>query len=149
VTDLEHLRRKRSALAVPSYRLPTYVKTVVGTERQVARELRRASRAGTLADTGERQLITRGQYAGQFQLRLVLLDQPDRATPRWARACLYLGWAFLTLATLAGMLAWLLTTLSMLALGSFLAFILVGFSIFLRARLGGRNITVIQSVQIR
>lgn len=150
MTDLERLRRKQPAVVRSTdYRMPTYVKTVVGTQRQVAREVRWHSRAGLLSDTGERRLITRGARAGQYELQLILLDRAPRSAPRWAKLCLYAGWVLLTLAALVGALAWLVASLSAAALATFLVFVLVAFLAWLRARFGGRGITVTQVVNIR
>lgn len=138
MTDLQLWRqRPAQVVARAPYRLPQRVETIVGTQRAVAREVRRLSLAGRLAGTGEYRLITRGPYAGRYELRVILQDAPE--APRWARRCTAVGWVLLGFSAVVGSFAWLISAMSATALFALCLTVLVAFLAWLRAQHGGRR----------
>lgn len=138
MTDLQlWKRRPAQVVARAPHRLPQRVETIVGTERAVAREVRRLSLAGHLAGTGELRLITRGQHAGRYELRVVLIEPPE--APRWARRCTAAGWILLGFSAVVGSFAWLISAMSASALAAVCITVLVAFVAWLRVQHGGRR----------
>lgn len=89
---------------------------VVGSARDVDRKIRQLSRAGRLARTGPRHLITRGPRAGLVAVPVVLLEQAKY--PVWTRAVVAAGVGLGVAALIGGLLVWLLVSLSPEALAA-------------------------------
>jgi hypothetical protein len=148
--DLVRFNRPADVVRRPlPQRLPTVAETVVGTNRQISAEILRLKRARLLVSTGERRLVTRGPYAGQVELELVVLDRP---APVWPRRCLIAGWVMMGFSAVVTSLTWLLTSLTSAALITVLVSVLATFLGGLWIRFGGgrsRNVIVNQVVQMR
>lgn len=107
--------------------MATYLPTMlIGTSRdQVLKELRRRSAAGELHSAGPGVVaITRGPHAGHYGIPIYLIATEPR--PRSSRRQVVIG-VGVTLAALAGLTWWVLSTLSAAALASLLLGILATF----------------------
>lgn len=108
-------------------------------------------RQGRAESVGSLQLLHEGPHAGEYAVRVVLLQTPA-ATERRRRGRLLPAAAVLgSLAAVVAAFAWLLTALSSLSLLGFCAILL---AVLAAAVVGGRrgkggNVTVISNINVR
>jgi hypothetical protein len=131
---------------------PTRRHVVAGTREGVLARVRAYQKSGDLYSAGRMRLITEGRLAGSFQVELTLIDRPvPPPAPLWARVCRAVGWVLIGFASVVGALAWLVSSLSAVALAMFLGTILAAFVSVLWFRFGrrDRSVVVSQVVNVR
>lgn len=161
----QELARKRPAQVVRRQPVPQPTTRRVRllaepTKARLLQALEWRTRSGQIERTsGDIELLTHGQYAGYYAIRVVLV--PPRKVrepwPRWAKVCIGAGSVLAGLALLVGALAWLLQSLAAIPLGLVLGVVLVGFVIWVlsqRGSTGGgggsaRGVEVDVSVSVR
>lgn len=113
------LKQPARAHTIPlNLAIPRRREVLEGSTESITRELYQLERsgqlvtAGRLTGTGRYRVDRTGRSVPLLQITVVLRDKPQVKTPLLARVSLALGLVLLAASLLAGMLIWLLQTLS-------------------------------------